>query len=249
MSFDIKDNIGLYDDKILYKYHPLLMLFESIKLINGFRIEVKASNPEGSIAHNQILLLDLVVKYCQLAESFGAYIHGLVLSKANSYPRSSNILNYLTTYKVHRVKEFLVPIASLIKAIPIAYKYDIEHAFGYTTCKDRQNVNLSISNLFDDLKNFFQIYFWHHDLYNAFKHGHRAIYGYNIETGEGNSVIYMEKSKVKNQFSAHHVALDEKIIEDSIIPYSEKFRIIYEILWWNNYCQETNQINYIKYYL
>jgi len=249
MSFDIKDEIGLYDDQIIYRYHPLLMLFESIKLINDLRIEAKASNLGGSVAHNQILLLDIVIKYCQLAESLGAYIHGLVLLKANSYPRSSNILNYLTTYKVHKVKEFLVPIASLIQAIPIVYKDDIEYAFGYTKGKDRYKINLSISNLLDDLKNFFQVYFWHYDLYNAFKHGHRAIYGYNTETGKGNSVIYMEKSHVKYQFRVRHVALDEKVIQDSIIPYSEKFRQIYEILWWNNYCQETSQISRIKYYL
>jgi hypothetical protein len=78
---NIREQLNFTDDELLYDMNSINILFENIELLEMIRQKFRKHNLNVNVERrNSMLILDLVVKYCQYSETLGAYLNAFELS-------------------------------------------------------------------------------------------------------------------------------------------------------------------------
>jgi hypothetical protein len=113
------------------------------------------------------------------------------------------------------------------------HKEKLVNAFGYQKLH-KSEIDDRINHIFDLLKEIAGVYIYYVDSYNAYKHGHRVWYGYDLTTQKSNSLFYIEKENKPNDYKMNYVPLDDDISSDYIIPRSKDCQKLFELILHNN---------------
>jgi hypothetical protein len=230
---DIRSKLNYSDDELLYDRNSINILYESIDLLEELRKQFKKHNPVDLERRNGMLIFDLVIKYCQYAETLGAIINGFELSNKSENPSSSIVLSYLKDYTIDQVKDFFKEISSQDYInLTDMHKQKLIYAFGYYK-SDKNDIDKTIDQIFNRLKEIAGVYSFFVESYNAYKHGHRVWYGYDLNTQIGNSLFYIEKKKA-NTYSMNYVPLDDSVATDFVLPHSKNCQKLFEWILENN---------------
>jgi hypothetical protein len=88
--------------------------------------------------------------------------------------------------------------------------------------------------IFHLLKEIAAVYVFYLNSYNAYKHGHRVWYGYDLQSRRSNSLFYIERESKSNNYSMDYVPLDDDIITKFITPRSKDCQTLFELILKNN---------------
>ena len=230
-----KDNrarLNFTDDQLLYDYNSINILYEDIELLEELRRQFKKLNPENVERRNGMLIFDLVTKYCQYSETLGAIINGFESSNKDENPSSTIVLRYLKDYEVPEIRDFFKAISSPnYKNLTDMHEEKLVYAFGYYKLDKSDD---KIHYIYDLLKEIAGVYIYYVNSYNAYKHGHRVWYGYNLTTQRSNSLLYIEKENKPSDYKMDFVPLDDNVICDYIIPRSKDCQKLFELILNNN---------------
>jgi hypothetical protein len=91
-----------------------------------------------------------------------------------------------------------------------------------------------IHYIYDLLKEIAGVYIYYVNSYNAYKHGHRVWYGYNLTTQRSNSLFYIEKKNKPSDYKMDFVPLDDNVICDYIMPCSRNCQKLFQLILNNN---------------
>jgi hypothetical protein len=156
-----------------------------------------------------MLIFDLVTKYCQYSETLGAIINGFELSNKNKHHSSAIVLKYLKDYQVQQVTDFFQDISSPdYKSLSDKHKEKLVIAFKLQKL-DKNKIDETVNSIFNRLKEIAGVYIFYLDSYNAYKHGHRVWYGYDLGTQKSNFLYYITKEYMPNSYKMDHVPLDD----------------------------------------
>jgi hypothetical protein len=234
---DFLDKLGISADELLYNSYSLSFLSQNIDMLNHI------SRGEG-LSQNliRILIFDIVAKYCQLVESFAAFINAFEESNTKT-PTVNIVFNHLVTYRVADILKNYNLFLEDSPKINDYFKEKIKTAFGYNSCNDAVKANQSIMNIFELLVKIFQIYHFHEKIYNASKHGHRIFHFHNFDGNENEPIVYLDR-KPKDYFNLRsngdekylfdYIPISRPIIDDMIIPRRNELNKLYDILINNN---------------
>src|SRR5215207_8548887 len=89
---------------------------------------------------------------------------------------------------------------------------------------DKSKIDKTISNIFHLLVEIAGVYVSFVKSYNAYKHGHRVWYGYDLNAQKSNSFSYIEREYKPNNYVMNYVPLDNGIVTDYIFPHSNDCR-------------------------
>ncbi len=234
---DVLKKLGKTRDELLYDSNSLFFLSENIEILHGM------SEPKNlSKEIRRIIFFDIVTKYCQMVESFAAYINAFEESNKNS-PSTNIIFNHLVKYRVGDILEEFKLFSEMEPKINPQFEKKIKIAFGYNNCKDVNKVNENIKNIFGLFVKIFNIYYFHEKIYNASKHGHRIFHFYNFDENENEPIVYLNKkpkdnfglqSEFDEKYFFDFIPVSNSIIDDMIIPRTNEFKKLYNILISNN---------------
>ena len=231
---DIRSQLNFSDDELLYDKNSINILYESIELLEELRKQFKKHNPRNIERRNGMLIFDLVMKYCQYAETLGATINGFEVSNKSKNLSSSMVLSYLKNYEIGEVKDFFKEISSpKYMNLSDTHKQKLIYTFGYHK-SDKNNIDDIIEHIFDLLKEIAGVYSIFVESYNASKHGHRVWYGYDLATQRSNCLLYIEKKNKDNNYTMNKVPLDDSVSSNYIIPYSKDCQKLFEMILENN---------------
>jgi|GEM_PF-1314350 hypothetical protein len=231
---NIRDKLRYSDDELLYNYNSTTILYESIELLETLRNKIKKQNSKHVERQNGMLIFDLVVKYCIYAETLGATINGFEKSNKHTNPSSTIVLRYLKDFRVCKISQLFQKIASLdYKNLTEDIREKLVYAFGYQKL-DKSKIDKTISNIFHLLVEIAGVYVSFVKSYNAYKHGHRVWYGYDLNAQKSNSFSYIEREYKPNNYVMNYVPLDNGIVTDYIFPHSNDCRRLFELLLHNN---------------
>ena len=178
-----------------------------------------------------MLIFDLVIKYCQYSETLGAMINAFELSNKGKNPTPTIVLSYLKNYQVKQITDFFDEISSSnYTRLKAEHKDKLIHAFGYHKSSSYDQTDY----IFHLLKEIAAVYVFYLNSYNAYKHGHRVWYGYDLHTRRTNSVFYIERESKSNNYSTDYVPLDDDIITKFIMPRSKDCQTLFELILKNN---------------
>ena len=96
---EILKRLGKTRDELLYDSNSLFFLSENIEILHAMS---EPTNLSKEI--RRIIFFDIVTKYCQMVESFAAYINAFEESNRNS-PSANIIFNHLVKYRVGDILE------------------------------------------------------------------------------------------------------------------------------------------------
>jgi hypothetical protein len=193
------------------------------------RNQFKKHNPKHVERRNGMLIFDLIVKYCIYAETLGAAINGFEQSNRNTNPSSTIVLRHLRDFKVYKISELYQKISSPdYKSLTEDFREKFVFVFGYQKL-DKNRVDKTITNIFRLLEKIAGLYLYYVNSYNAYKHGHRVWYGYNLDTQ-----IYIERDYNPKNYVMNLTPLDDNIVPDFIFSCSNDCRQLFELLLHNN---------------
>src|SRR2546427_5871369 len=162
------------------------LLYENIELLEELRKQLKKHSPKDVERRNGMLIFDLVTKYCQYSETLGAIINGFELSNRNKHRSSAIVLKYLKDYQVQQVTDFFQDISSPYYK-SLSDKHDKKLVIAFKLQKlDKKKIDETVNSIFNRLKEIAGVYIFYLDSYNAYKHGHRVWYGYDLATQKRN---------------------------------------------------------------
>jgi hypothetical protein len=231
LNKDTRTQLNFTDDELLYDKSSINILYENIELLEELRKQFKTQNPKGIERRNAMLIFDLVVKYCQYSETLGAMINTFELSNKDKNPTSTIVLSYLKKYQVKQVTDFFVEISSPnYTNLKEEHKDKLIYAFGYYKSSNYDQTDY----IFHLLKEIAGVYVFYLNSYNAYKHGHRVWYGYDLPTQRTNSLFYIERENKSNNYSMDYVPLDDDIITKFIMPRSKDCQTLFELILKNN---------------
>lgn len=143
-----------------------------------------------------MLIFDLIVRYCTYAETLGATINGFEQSNKHTNPSSTIVLRYLRDFDVYEVSRLFQKIESGdYKRITEDVRGKLVCAFGYQKL-GKSKIEKTISDIFHLLREIAGVYLFYVKSYNAYKHGNRVWYGYNLNTKRTNSLVYIEREYI-----------------------------------------------------
>ena len=230
---DIRNQLNFSDDELLYDKNSINILYENIELLEELRQQFKKYSPVNVERRNGMLIFNLVTKYCQYAETLGAMINGFEVSNKSKNPSSNKVLSYLKNYEIGEIKDFFSEISSQnYTNLTDMHKQKLIYAFGYYK-SNNDNIDEIIGYIFDLLKEIAGVYSFFVDSYNAYKHGHRVWYGYDLTTQRSNSLLYIRKSK-DNNYTMKKVPLDDSVSSDYVIPHSRDCQKLFKMILKNN---------------
>jgi len=237
---DIRTQLNFTDDELLYDKNSINILHENIELLEELRKQIKKHNPKDVERRNGMLIFDLVTKYCQNCETLGAMINAFEESNRHKSPSSTIVLKYLKDYKVYQVTNFFKQISSPnYRDLSDEHKEKLIYAFGCQKL-DKNKKNEIVHYIFDLLKEIVGVYIFFVRSYNAYKHGHRVWYGYDLLTEKGNSLVYIEKQNTPHNYKMDYVPLDDNISTDYIIPHSKDCQTLFDLILRNNKSMSTS---------
>lgn len=240
----IRDRLRFSDDELLYDNNSIIILYESIELLETLRNQFKRQRPEHVERRNGMLIFDLIIKYCTYAETLGATINGFEQSNKHTNPSSTIVLRYLRDFNVHEICKIFQEIESIdYEQLTEDDRSKIVYAFGYQKL-DKSKVDKTISRIFHLLKEIAGVYLFYVKSYNAYKHGHRVWYGYNLDTRKSNSLFYIERERKPSNYETNCIPLDDDIVTDYIFPRSNDCRQLFELLLHNNKVLSKGDNNY-----
>jgi hypothetical protein len=241
---NVRDKFRYSDDKLLYDYNDTIILYESIELLEALRNKIKKQNSKYAERRNGMLIFDLVVKYCIYAETLGATINGFEQSNKHTNPSSTIVLRYLRDFEVPEVGKLFQKIASPnYKNLTDDVREKLVYVFGYQKL-DKSKIDKTISKTFHLLEEIAGVYLFYVKSYNAYKHGHRVWYGYDLNTQKSNSLFYVGREYKSNNYEMDHIPLDDDIVPDYIFPRSNDCRQLFELLLHNNKNLSKGENNY-----
>jgi hypothetical protein len=137
----------------------------------------------------------------------------------------------LKKYQVKQVTDFFVEISSPnYTNLKEEHKDKLIYAFGYYKSSSYDQTDY----IFHLLKEIAGVYVFYLNSYNAYKHGHRVWYGYDLPTQRTNSLFYIERENKSNNYSMDYVPLDDDIITKFIMPRSKDCQTLFELILKNN---------------
>jgi hypothetical protein len=231
---NVRDELRYNDNELLYDNNSIIILYESIELLEILRNQFKYQNPKNVERRNGMLICDLIIKYCMYSETLGATINGFEQSNKLIKPSSTIVLRHLRDFEVSEVSKFYQRITSMdYKHLAEDVRSKLVYAFGYKEF-ERTRVEKTILNIFHLLKEIAGVYLFYVKSYNAYKHGHRVWYGFNLNTQRTNSLLYIEREYKPKNYEMNFVPLDDEIVTDFIFPRSNDCRRLFELLLYNN---------------
>lgn len=230
---DLK-SLKFTDDELLYEKNSINILYENIELLEELRKQFKKHNPKDVERRNGMLIFDLVTKYCQYSETLGAIINGFELSNRNKHRSSAIVLKYLKDYQVKQVTDFFQDISSPdYKSLSDEHKEKLVIAFRLQNL-DKNKIDAMVNSIFNQLKEIAGVYIFYLESYNAYKHGHRVWYGFDLGTQKSNFLYYINKEYVPNSYKMDHVPLDDSASTDYIMPHAKDCQTLFELILQNN---------------
>jgi hypothetical protein len=94
----ILKQLNISDNELLYGFLPLKFLYEHIEMLISF-LNCKSLSERKK----HILVFDIIIKYCQLMESFAAFINIFADSNKQSLNTSTTLKN-LSEYRLENIK-------------------------------------------------------------------------------------------------------------------------------------------------
>jgi len=178
-----------------WDYHDISRLWISLKIIKDNFDNTKKSFPEidPQIVKDE-LYLELLMKFCKLAEDLGA----LLLSRDKDMFKFAQKYNKYTSYQV---TSFYEDISLTEKELSKLYFYPLLK--DQNTEKAKYVLTLSYDNLKTHLEVIRDTYLKYRDVYNSYKHGHRLRFNGEIIQFEGKKIpqrviMYYNSKKMKN---------------------------------------------------
>jgi hypothetical protein len=250
---DLLARLNITVDGLFYDSKSIFFITEIILILN--HISTGNLNPRTT----NIILFEIITKYCQLVESFAALIDSF--SKSNrGIPKTENILNNLVDYSVPIMLKDYRFFNSFTPLIPHQFNEKISYAWGYNNVGDSKQKDTSIHNIIDKLTSIFQTYFFYLSPYNANKHGSRVFhFGYKEKDNNkvDEPVIYLDESKYYNKehinelnqsYHLDYVPISSNLVKSEIMPKIDIFASLYELLLDNNRAIVEKNIEKIQFY-
>jgi hypothetical protein len=235
--------LNVPDTQLLYGSLPLNFLYEHIEMLISF---LNCKNlPERK---KDILSFDIIIKYCQLMESFAGFINTFEDSNKQSLDTNST-LKRLSEYSLKQIQEDFKPLSdeSITEQKRSKFYEKIKYAFCFDMVANVQEMDKSIKKIFGLLINFFSVYYTYLKVYNAYKHGHRIYYIYDNDSNKGTGVIYLEQVKSANDPVINPIPVDEEIINKIWEILTRDFIPLYDLFDKNNYALFEKRISDIKF--
>jgi hypothetical protein len=171
-----------------YNYDSLNYL---IDIIHGFYSAYKRESEKVGLAGEfeekkiQMIRYEIIAKFCQYAESLGAFIRGyrthhLVPDK------ESKILSELSRYKVTQIDdEYKLLTKGKLNNLIQFKEQLLKNIFGYyniINSRCSNNIRESLLNIKELLKEIYYCYRFYKDSYNSYKHGYRLWFAREQKT-------------------------------------------------------------------
>lgn len=176
-----------------YRLPALQLVDEALGKTIEFLSELFPALPMDALEEfRQLLELERVVKFCQIAENLGAIAVGFKPSYENEKEEMLGLYKTLTEYAVGDVTNFYRDVNSLsleLVARFLGYPY-----LSWQRPCPRKFIELSCRNAREDLAQIGSLYAELRLLYDAYKHGYRMTFGKHNLSGD-DVTVYVDVNK------------------------------------------------------
>jgi hypothetical protein len=246
-NLDVLEELKLTIDELFYNSNSLFYLSEQINILH----EITKMNITDRRTKN-VLIFEILSKFCQLIESFGAHINAF--EESNKFNLNiEEVLKYLVNYTPGTIpKDFNLFNDDHPKTVP-SFDNKIKLAYGYN--KINKPCEMALQKIFNLLTPIFQIYYFYLNAYNAGKHGHRIFHFQSFDKND-DPVIFLDKlrsqvdigGKSTKNFKLDYVPISELTLNKDIMPYYNNLISLYKILMKNNKSISEKRLNDIIIY-
>jgi hypothetical protein len=169
------------------------LLIKTIEKAIDFLPELFPELPKGELDEiRQLLVLERVVKFCQMAENLGAFAFAFNQSFDDEKQEILEIFNIITTYHVDDVVNFYTALQR--KNLQYVAKFIGYPLFRKQTTGAKAILEMSCRNVKEDMVKIGSLYDELRLLYDAYKHGYRISLGKDNNTHE-DVIVYIDKNK------------------------------------------------------
>jgi hypothetical protein len=202
-----------------YRLPALQLADEAIGKAIEFLPELFPNLPKDGINEfRQLLELERIVKFCQIAENLGAIAVAFKPSYENEKQEIQGIFQTLTEYHVGDVVNFYHDISEQrLEQVATFLGYPF---LNWQRSGPLKFLELSCRNVKEDLAQIGALYSDLRLLYDAYKHGYRVAFGKRDSTGD-DIIVYADVNKKQK------VLFLDKFLKESI---HEKSALCYHIL-------------------
>ncbi|HEY6885461.1 MAG TPA: hypothetical protein VI278_15615, partial [Nitrososphaeraceae archaeon] len=206
-----------------------------IDILHGFYSKYKERSDEMGLAgpfeekKRQMLRYEVIARFCQYAESLGAFIYGY---RTNHLARDkeSKVLSAIGRYRVKDISdEFRILTKGQINQLWKKQKQLLEDIFGYYKISAPKFLNSkhdSLYNIKKLLKEVYDCYSFYQDSYNSYKHGYRLWFGRDQKNHD--VVIYIPTIRY-NRKRRDYVPSDDETL-DVVMRCMRNCRQLFDIL-------------------
>jgi hypothetical protein len=201
-----------------YNYDSLNYVINVLNELYHNQISGNMSSPDPlKEKKSQMLRYEIIARFCQYAESLGAFMYGY---RTNHLVRDkeSKVLSTISKYQVKEISdEYKHLTMGPINRLQKNQKQLLQDIFGYHKITAPQFFNSkrdSVYNIKRLLKEVYDCYLFYQDSYNSYKHGYRLWFGRDQKT-QVDAVIYIptirynKKRKRYNRKRRNYVPSDD----------------------------------------
>lgn len=176
-----------------YRLPALQLVDETLGKAIEFLPELFPALPKPALDEfRQLLELERVVKFCQIAENLGAIAVGFKPSHENEKQEILGLYQTLTGYDVGDVINFYRNVNSL--SLELVAKFLGYPYLSWQRPAPRKFIELSCRNVREDLAEIGSLYAELRLLYDAYKHGYRVTFGKHNASGD-DVIVYVDVNK------------------------------------------------------
>jgi hypothetical protein len=233
-NLDVLEELKLTIDELFYNSNSLFYLSEQINILH----EITKMNITDRRTKN-VLIFEILSKFCQLIESFGAHINAF--EESNKFNlNTEEVLKYLVNYTPGTIpKAFSLFNDDPPQTVPSFYN-KIKMAYGYN--KINTPCEIALEKIFTLLIPIFQTYYFYLNAYNAGKHGYRIFHFQSFDPENDDPMMFLDKlkgqvdsgDKSAKNFKLDYVPISEDTLNKNIIPHYNDLIFLYRILMKNN---------------
>ena len=218
-----------------YNYDSLNYL---IDIIHGFYSSYMTVSKKMGLAgefeekKRQMIRYEIIAKFCQYAETLGAFIYGYDKNYLIK-DRESKILSAISDYKVGQIEDkYKVLIKGRINSLWRIQEQSLKNIFGYTCVinpKYRNDIHESLLSIKKVLRQIYDCYCFYGNSYNSYKHGYRLWFAHDNENNI-DITVYIPTLRGKHiRKQRKYVPTDEESVF-LILNCSRYCRLLFDIL-------------------